>query len=34
MVNDIGNYTGQSIIPDGPAVLVVTADGDWSVSVS
>ena len=33
MVNEIGTYKGQTIIPGGPAVLVVTADGDWSVTV-
>ncbi len=33
LVNDIGSYTGQSIMPGGPTVLVVSADGDWSVAM-
>lgn len=31
LVNEIGNYQGVVPIGEGPAVVVVTADGSWSV---
>lgn len=32
LVNEVGNYSGQSIVPAGPAVLVVSADGPWTIT--
>lgn len=32
VANDIGNYTGQGVMP-GMAVLVVEAEGDWTITV-
>lgn len=34
VVNEIGNYKGESRWSKGPSVVAVTADGDWSVSVA
>lgn len=31
LVNEIGTYSGTHAITSGPAVIVITADGDWSV---
>jgi len=31
LVNEIGNYKGQSAFTDGPALIVVNADGTWSI---
>jgi hypothetical protein len=32
LVNEIGNYSGQSALPDGTFLLQVEADGTWTVS--
>jgi len=31
VVNEIGNYSGRKRIAAGPSIIVVTADGSWSV---
>ncbi|PFG20670.1 hypothetical protein [Serinibacter salmoneus] len=31
LINEIGAYSGTHAITSGPAVIVITADGDWSV---
>ena len=33
LVNEIGNYSGENVVPAGPALLQITADGPWSVNV-
>lgn len=32
LVNEIGHYSGDSLIPDGTGLLQIEADGSWSVS--
>ncbi len=32
LVNEIGNYSGESAIPDGTFLLQVEADGNWTVT--
>jgi hypothetical protein len=34
LVNEIGNYSGESILPSGTLLLEVEADGTWSVAPS
>lgn len=34
LVNEIGNYTGRVPISEGPVLLVISADGNWSVAVT
>lgn len=34
LVNEIGNYSGENVMPEGPVVLAITADGSWTVAVS
>lgn len=34
LVNEIGSYDGTSAVTSGPAVVVVNADGDWSIASS
>lgn len=34
LVNEIGSYDGTSAVTSGPAVVVVNADGDWSITPS
>jgi hypothetical protein len=34
LVNDIGNYSGETTIKKGPAFLEVNGGGSWSVNVS
>jgi hypothetical protein len=34
LVNDIGNYSGETTIKEGPALLEVDGGGSWSVNVS
>jgi hypothetical protein len=31
-VNEIGNYTGSVRFP-GPALIEITANGDWTISL-
>ena len=31
-VNEIGNYSGEILLPEGTFLMVVEADGDWSFS--
>lgn len=33
VVNEIGNYSGQVVLPDGTLLLEVTADGAWTVAL-
>lgn len=32
LVNEIGEYSGQTTIPSGTIVLAITADGRWSIT--
>lgn len=32
LVNEIGNYSGEDLLPDGTVLLQITADGAWSFS--
>jgi hypothetical protein len=32
LVNDIGRYSGQVLLPDGTFLLAITADGSWTMS--
>lgn len=32
LVNEIGNYSGETLLPDGTLVLEITADGAWTMS--
>jgi hypothetical protein len=34
LVNEIGNYTGETLLPSGTLVLTVEADGPWSIAKS
>ncbi|MGY1624261.1 hypothetical protein ACI789_18840 [Geodermatophilus sp. SYSU D00965] len=34
LVNEIGAYTGETLLPTGTLVLVVEADGPWSIAKS
>lgn len=34
VVNEIGKYSGETRWSAGPSVVAITADGDWSISVS
>lgn len=34
VVNEIGDYSGESRWMTGPSLVAVTADGDWSISVA
>jgi hypothetical protein len=34
LVNEIGKYSGETILPDGTLLLEVTADGTWTVTPS
>jgi hypothetical protein len=34
LVNEIGNFSGQEILPDGTFLLSVQADGTWTVTPS
>ncbi len=34
LVNDIGVYSGETLLPSGTVVLAVRADGPWSISKS
>ena len=34
LVNEIGKYSGENVMPAGPTILAITADGSWSVSVT
>lgn len=33
LINEIGNYSGQVRWPGGPALIEITADGDWSINL-
>jgi hypothetical protein len=33
LVNEIGTYQGEEVVPAGPAVLQINADGPWTVSI-
>ena len=33
MVNEIGNYSGTTLLPQGTRYLAIVADGDWTVSI-
>lgn len=33
MVNEIGNYSGTTLLPRGTRYLAIVADGDWNVSI-
>lgn len=33
LVNEIGRYAGEDFMPEGPAVVEITADGRWSIRV-
>jgi len=33
LVNEIGNYNGQVILPDGTLVFEIIADGTWSIKL-
>jgi hypothetical protein len=32
LVNEIGTYTGESLLADGTFVLEITADGSWTIT--
>jgi hypothetical protein len=34
LVNEIGAYTGRVPAEAGPSVFIVTADGDWSITIT
>lgn len=34
VVNEIGDYSGSGDLVEGPSVVVVDADGDWTISTS
>ncbi|RBY79797.1 hypothetical protein DQ238_09120 [Geodermatophilus sp. TF02-6] len=34
LVNEIGSYTGETLLPPGTVVLEVQADGPWSIAKS
>ena len=31
LVNEIGPYAGEVVLPEGPSFITVEADGNWSV---
>ena len=33
MVNEIGNYSGTTLLPQGTRYMAIVADGDWNVSI-
>jgi hypothetical protein len=33
LVNEIGKYSGKSVIGAGPGFLVVKADGKWTIKI-
>lgn len=34
LVNEIGRYTGESVLPAGPGFLQISADGAWTIKVA
>lgn len=34
LVNEIGRYTGESVLPAGPGFLQIKADGAWTIKVA